>query len=84
MNKPLPHLTSDDAAEKFVEDSDLSNFDLGAMKPHSFEFAPKSKQVNMRLSEQLLQAVKTTAAQQGISYQRFIRQVLEAATQPRA
>ena len=79
MKKPLPQLTSDDAAERFVTDADLTQFDLSAFKPHSFEFAPKSKQVNMRFPEALLDAVKARAAAQGMTYQRFIRQVLEGA-----
>ena len=79
MKKPLPQLTSDDAAERFVTDADLTQFDLSAFKPHSFEFAPKSKQVNMRCPEALLDAVKARAAAQGMTYQRFIRQVLESA-----
>ena len=79
MKKPLPQLTSDDAAERFVADADLAQFDLSAFKPHSLEFAPKSKQVNMRFPEALLDAVKARAAAQGMTYQRFIRQVLESA-----
>lgn len=77
MNKSLPKLTTDKEAERFVDSADLSQFDLRAMRPHSFEFAPKSRQVNMRFPEQLLEAVKAKAAEQGMSYQRFIRQVLE-------
>ena len=78
MTKPLPHLTSDEEAERFIDSADLSAFDLSAMKPHSFEFAKKSKQVNMRFPEALLDAVKAKAAERGMSYQRFIRQALEA------
>lgn len=84
MSKKLPNLTTDREAEDFLETADLSQFDLSAMKPTSFEFSPKSKQMNMRLSEQLLEAVKAKAAAQGISYQRFIRQALEKAVQPKA
>ena len=79
MSKKLPHLTSDEEAERFIDTADLSAFDLNAMKPHSFEFAKKSKQVNMRFPEALLDAVKAKAAAQGMTYQRFIRQALEAA-----
>ncbi|MCA3254134.1 MAG: BrnA antitoxin family protein [Alphaproteobacteria bacterium] len=79
MSKPLPHLTSDEAAEAFLETADLSEFDLAAMRPHSFEFAPKSRQINMRVPEPLLDAVKARAAERGMSYQRFIRQTLEEA-----
>ena len=78
MKKPLPQLTSDDAAERFVAEADLAQFDLSAFKPHSFEFTPKSKQVNMRFPGALLDAVKARAAAQGMTYQRFIRQVLES------
>ena len=77
MPKPLPQLTSDAAAERFVDEADLTQFNLTAFKPHSFEFAPKSKQVNMRFPAALLDAVKAKAAAQGMTYQRFIRQVLE-------
>jgi predicted DNA binding CopG/RHH family protein len=79
MTKPLPALTSDAEAERFLETADLSAYDLGAMRLHSFEFEKKSKQVNMRFPEALLEAVKARAAEKGMSYQRFIRQALEAA-----
>ena len=83
MSRQLPRLTSDEDAERFIETADLSDYDLSAMKPHSFEFAKKSKQVNMRMPEQLLDAVKARAAEHGMSYQRFIRQALETAIQPK-
>ncbi|HEX2256514.1 MAG TPA: CopG family antitoxin [Afifellaceae bacterium] len=49
------------------------------MKRMRFEFLPKSERVNMRLPSPLLEAVKARAAERGIPYQRFIRQVLEEA-----
>lgn len=79
MSKALPTLTNDADAAAFVDSADLTEFDLSAMRAHSFEFAPKSKQVNIRFPEALLAAVKAKAAAQGISYQRFIRQALEGA-----
>lgn len=82
MKNKLPDLTTDKAAEDFLDSADLSQFDLSAMRPVSFEFSPKSKQVNMRFPEQLLEAVKAKAATEGMSYQRFIRQALEAAIHP--
>ncbi|WP_439546047.1 CopG family antitoxin [Sandarakinorhabdus sp.] len=72
-------LASDAEAEAFVDTADLSKHDLSPMIAHSFEFAPKTAQVNMRFPEPLLVAVKAQAAELGISYQRFIRQTLEAA-----
>lgn len=82
MKNKLPNLTTDKAAEDFLDSADLSQYDLSAMRPVSFEFSPKSKQVNMRFPEPLLDAVKATAAAKGMSYQRFIRQALEAAIHP--
>jgi predicted DNA binding CopG/RHH family protein len=79
MKPRLPHLTTDEAAEAFLEDADLSTYDLSAMTLHSFEFAPKSRQVNLRFPEPLLAAVKARAAAAGMSYQKFIRLTLEAA-----
>ena len=79
MKPRLPHLTTDEAAEAFLEDADLSTNDLSAMTLHSFEFAPKSRQVNLRFPEPLLAAVKARAASTGMSYQKFIRLTLEAA-----
>ena len=79
MKRELPELRSDEAAEAFVAESDLTQFDLGEMRPVRFEFQPKSERVNMRLPRELLDAVRASAAKQGVPYQRFIRQALEIA-----
>jgi predicted DNA binding CopG/RHH family protein len=83
MKKKLPKLRSDKEAEEFVAKSDLTEYDLSGMRMMRFEFQPKSERVNMRLPRPLLDAVKTTAAKAGVPYQRFIRQALEHAVQPR-
>ena len=58
---------------------DLSEYDLSGFKPAGFEFEAKDTQINMRLPASLLRAVRETARQRGIPYQRFIRQTLEHA-----
>ena len=83
MKKPLPRLRTDEEAEKFVAESDLTEYDLSGMQFVRFEFQPKSERINMRLPKSLLDAVKATAAKAGMPYQRFIRQALEAAVQHR-
>jgi predicted DNA binding CopG/RHH family protein len=83
MKKQLPKLTSDKEAEEFVANSDLTEYDLSGMRMVRFEFQPKSERVNMRLPRPLLDAVKASAAKAGVPYQRFIRQALETAVQPR-
>ncbi len=77
--KPFPRLSSDEEAEAFVENADLSEYDFSDMKPTRFEFAAKAARINMRVPLGLLEAVKATATRQGMPYQRFIRQALENA-----
>lgn len=82
MSKRIPRFTSDEAAEKFLE-QDLSEYmNPKYMVPLTFEYQPKDAQLNLRLSKGLLDAVKTRAAVNGISYQKFIRMVLERAVSP--
>lgn len=77
--KPLPRLKSDTAAERFVDLADLTQYDLSGFKPAQFEFEKKDTQVNLRMPEGLLKAVKERAKRRGIPYQRFIRETLERA-----
>jgi predicted DNA binding CopG/RHH family protein len=79
MKKKLPRFRSDREAENFVEKADLTEYDLTGIRPLRFEFQPKSERINMRLPPQLLEAVRASASKAGMPYQRFIRQVLEAA-----
>ena len=79
MKKPLPKLTTDEEAERFVAEADLTDYDLSEFRTVRFEFQPKSARVNMRLPKSLLDAVKAAADRAGMPYQRFIRQALEAA-----
>jgi len=44
---------------------------------------PKTRQVNLRFSEALLNAVRQRAREEGISYQRYIRQAVERALDAR-
>ncbi len=63
----LPRLKTDAAAERFVADSDLTQYDLSALKPMRFEFAPKEARINsMRLPGELLSAVKRAAKRRGV------------------
>ena len=77
--KPLPRLRSDEEAERFLETADLSQYDLSGFRPTRFEFEKKTAQVNLRMPEGLLKALKERAKKRGIPYQRFIRETLERA-----
>jgi predicted DNA binding CopG/RHH family protein len=78
MSKKLPVLKTDKEAENFL-DQDLSDYiSAENFAPFQFEFKPKQKSVNLRISEELLNAVRAVAHRRGIPYQRYIRQTLEA------
>ena len=75
----FPELASDEAAETFVADADLTDYDWSDMKSVRFEFAAKDARINMRLPADLLAAVKERATREHMPYQRFIRRALEGA-----
>jgi len=67
------------AAEAFVAEADLTDYDLSVLRTERFAFQPNDDRVNLRLPRSLLAAVKAAARDAGVPYQRFIRQTLEAA-----
>jgi predicted DNA binding CopG/RHH family protein len=81
MKKEWPVLKTDEDAERFVDEADLTEYDFSKMVPLHFEFARKDERVNMRLPGELLAAVKAKAKMRGLPYQRFIREALEQAIQ---
>ncbi len=84
MHKKLPALKSDKEAEDLLN-QDLSDYiSAENLAPFPFEYKPKQKLVNLRISEELLSAVRAAARRRGIPYQRYIRQVLEIALKRKA
>lgn len=77
--KPFPEFESDSEAEAFVDTADLSSYDFSGFKPMHFEFEKKTAQINLRMPEGLVKAIKERAKARGIPYQRFIREALEKA-----
>ena len=57
---------------------DLSHlFDQLEWKKIRFEFKPKNKTITLRISEDLLVAIKERAETEGLDYQKWIRNSLE-------
>ena len=79
--KPWPSLPTDEAAERFVEEADLSQYDWRLAEPVHHEFEQKNARVNIRMSESQLTAIKTEAQRRGIKYQRFMRDLLDRGMQ---
>jgi predicted DNA binding CopG/RHH family protein len=75
--KTIPRLVSDEAAEDFVSNADLSDYDLSGFKPTRFEFDKDAEPLDMQLPKPLLDAVKERAQARGISYTRYIRELIE-------
>jgi predicted DNA binding CopG/RHH family protein len=82
MKKKIPAFKSDRAAAAFVNKADLTQYDLSGAQMVRFEIRPKGKSINLRLSEELYDAVRKQAARAGLPYQRFIRLALEQAIGP--
>lgn len=83
MSDKIPEFKTDEEAESFVATADLSQFDLTGFKTVQFEFSRKAAQLNMRVPQPLLDAVKERARASGIPYTRFIRLLMErAVSQP--
>jgi predicted DNA binding CopG/RHH family protein len=79
MSKRLPVFKSDEEAEAFL-DQDLTDYiSAENLAPFHFELRPKEESVNLRISGDLLDAVRECAKQQGIPYQHFIRRALQRA-----
>jgi len=69
-------MTTDAEAQAFL-DQDLSDLDFSQFKPVRFEFEKKSAQLNMRIPQPLLDALKEKANERGIPYTRYIRELME-------
>lgn len=74
--RKVPLLRTDEEAEAFLM-QDLSDLDISQFKPMHFEFEKKEAQVNMRVPESLLEAVKGRAKARGMPYTRYIRLLME-------
>jgi predicted DNA binding CopG/RHH family protein len=75
--KTIATFRTDAEAERFVDSAELTEYDLSDFKPMRFEFEKKDAQLNMRIPETLLEAVKTKAKQRGIPFTRYIRMLME-------
>lgn len=83
MNKKLPALKSDEEAADLLDRDLTAYINRENLAPSPFEYQPKQKSVNLRISEELLNAVRAAARRRGIPYQRYIRQALETALSQR-
>jgi predicted DNA binding CopG/RHH family protein len=74
--KKMPVLLTDEDAERFVDESDLTEYDLSGFKPMKFEFAKKDARLELRLPPDQLMALKAAAKKMGIPHTRLVRQFI--------
>ena len=67
--KPWPTLPTDEAAVKFVDEADLSEFDWSKAVPVTMEFRKKNGQLNVRMPEDELTKIRA-AAVSGLTFSR--------------
>jgi len=79
--KKFPVHKSDEEAERFVSEADLSEYDFSGFKPAQFEFKKKSARLELRLPDEQLAALKQAAKKQGIPYTRLVRQFIDQGMQ---
>lgn len=77
--KQFPTFKSDEEAERFVEEADLSEYDFSGFKPMRFELEKKTRQINLRVPDALLVALKARAKERNLPYQKIIREAIEQA-----
>ena len=79
MKKKLKKLKTNRAVEKLLSQDLSSYIHPENFKPIQLELKPKNQTVTIRMSEELLKALKSKSKKQGIHYQKLIRQALEKA-----
>jgi len=68
-------MTTDKEAEDFLA-RDLSDLDFDQFKPN-WERQPKTARINMRVPQELVDALKAKAKERGVPYQRLVREAIE-------
>ena len=76
--KPFPSFNSDEEAEDFVSNAELTENDLSNYPPMTFQINKKHTPLNIRLPRALHEAAKKKAQQEEMSLSQYVRSLLEA------
>ncbi|WP_372426355.1 CopG family antitoxin [Salinarimonas chemoclinalis] len=77
--KPWPSLPSDEAAERFVAEADLSEYDWSRMEPVLHELSPRDPTIELPLPRPQLERLRVEAAKRGVPTEVFLRELLARA-----
>ncbi len=75
--KQFPVHLTDEEAERFVEEADLSEYDFSGFKTVKFEFLKKDARLEVRLPEDQLAALKDAAKNEGLPTTRLVRRFID-------
>ena len=70
--KPMPHFASDEEAERFVDEADLSEYDFSGFKPMQMTKLSANSLYSMSMSSKLLCRVDDKARKLGISIDQYL------------
>ncbi|MBO0663266.1 BrnA antitoxin family protein [Jiella sp. MQZ9-1] len=75
--KPLPPLHSDEDAERFIEEADLTECDPAQFKPMTFRRLGQADRMTFELSPDLVRKLSAKAKQDGVAEGDILRRLLE-------
>jgi predicted DNA binding CopG/RHH family protein len=81
MRAPLPVLTSDEDAERFIDEADFSQFDWSVLKPTRFAIndQPGRDQVSVSVDRSALNRAVERASERAIPLDRYLGEIIERA-----
>ena len=77
MLKKFPDWKTDREADEWLQNADLTEYDLSDMKKIRFEIARKDTSISLRLPASLHAAIKARAVRANVPMQRLIRAAIE-------
>ena len=77
--KSWPSLTTDEEAERFVAEADLTDYDWSVAELVRFEFVGDNDHVDLKMPKAKIDAVDDAARKRGVSRDDFIRQAIDKA-----
>ncbi|MEX6508185.1 CopG family antitoxin [Jiella sp. M17.18] len=70
--KPMPHFATDEEAERFVDEADLSEYDLSGFKPVKMNRRGDNSTYSISMPSELLYKIDDRARERNISIDDYI------------
>lgn len=77
--KKMPPLLTDEEAEAFLENEDLSEYDWSNLRQVNFRLIEPKEEVKLEIPKQLAEALKARAEADGLPYTQLISNLLQQA-----